>query len=498
MTGCPGQAAPAVSAAADGPAAPATPATPDDSGQTPGLDARRRALTLLARYFRSGSHLVAALPMPCLDRPVPEPLPPRLEMVDLPAFAARAAAAGGLLVPAWTVAQGEGPAWRRVDWLSAAAWYLDGAAERAFEAVHGPIHSYSFRLAGWDQRLWDHAWVNRIGLFLRLWAAHEAGLDAGLDADLVDNALGPLPAPAVHLTHDVDYLRKTLAVRAKQGAFEGFKALRAARQGDWAGFQRQAARGLRFMFSQADYQLCLHVADLVAGRGARSSFFFYGGRGGLGGGLLRPPALQLIDPGYDVAEPRWSALLRELDRRGFGVGLHQSYGSWGQPGPGEAGGAQAMRREKQRVEAALGRPVTACRQHWLRFSWRDTWQAQARAGLTLDTTLGFNDRPGFRNGCALAFTPLDTDAGRELPLTALPMLFMDSHFFDYAGLKDEERRAELSRWLGEVRAVGGEISALWHPYVLSPDFGRAELFGHLLDQLEGFETRVDLAVKECQ
>lgn len=402
-----------------------------------------------------------------------------MEMVELPPFAARAAVSGSLFIPAWTVEQGEGPSWRRVDWLSAAAWLLDGAAERSFEALHGPIHSYSFRLAGWDRRMWERAWVNRIGLFLRLWAAHEAGL--------AEEALGPMPSPAIHLTHDVDYLWKTAAVRIKQAAFECFKSLGAARKGDLGGFLRQSLRGFGFMLSRADYQLCLHVAGLVAEHGARSSFFFYGG----GGGLARRPLLQLIDPGYDVAEPRWSALVRELDGRGFGVGLHQSHGTWGLPDPRGGDGSEAMLREKSRVEKALGRPVAACRQHWLRFSWRHTWKAQARAGLTLDTTLGFNDRPAFRNGCALAFDPGDEE-GRPLRLKALPMLFMDSHFFDYAALEDEEREEELARWLGEVRAVGGEASVLWHPYVLSPDFGRAALFGRLLDNLEGFQTRVDL------
>ena len=38
---------------------------------------------------------------------------------------------------------------------------LEGWHERIWEKVHGCIHSYSFRLKGWDTRAWDHAWVNR-------------------------------------------------------------------------------------------------------------------------------------------------------------------------------------------------------------------------------------------------------------------------------------------------------------------------------------------------
>ena len=42
--------------------------------------------------------------------------------------------------------------------------------ERIWEKKFGPIHSYSFRLKGWDNRVWDYAWVNRIALFLKSWS----------------------------------------------------------------------------------------------------------------------------------------------------------------------------------------------------------------------------------------------------------------------------------------------------------------------------------------
>jgi hypothetical protein len=444
-----------------------------------GRNVRAWAFRSLSRYFRAAPDRVASLGIPHISWPESEELPPRLAMVDLPGFAGRAAVSGGLLVPAWSVGEGEGPPWRRTDWLSAAAWYLHGAAEREHERGQGPIHSYSLRLAGFDARMWERAWVNRIGLFLRAWAAHEIGL--------AEDALGPLPVPTVHLTHDVDYLSKTPAVRAKQGAFELFKAARALGRGDARGLRGQLGRALRFMLSSARYDLCQEVADRVAARGAVSSFFFYGG----GGGLARSPLLQLLDPSYDVRSPRWAALTRWLRERGFTVGLHQSFGSWGGSGKGSRSGSEPMLREKLQVERALGRPVVSCRQHWLRFAWDGTWKAQAEAGLRFDATLGFNDRPAFRNASAMRFFPFDPQTGKELPLTALPMLFMDSHFFDYADLSGERRRHELSRWMAEVRDVSGEISVLWHPYVLSSDFGRGELFNHLLDELGGFETRVD-------
>jgi hypothetical protein len=183
----------------------------------------------------------------------------------------------------------------------------------------------------------------------------------------------------------------------------------------------------------------------------------------------------LFDPAYDPGEPSLRACLRNLQARGWTVGLHQSFGCWGDE--------EQMTAERRRLEEALDLPVRSCRQHWLRFAWSRTWRAQQEAGLQLDTTLGFNDRPGFRNGAALEWQPWDPAAGTPHSLTAMPLVLMDSQLFDYAQLDDAARRAWIARWVGEVRAVRGVATFLWHPHVLSEDYGWARGFGWLLDEI---------------
>src|SRR5262249_34905731 len=129
-------------------------------------------------------------------------------------------------------------------------------------------------------------------------------------------------------------------------------------------------------------------------RGLRSRFHVYGGPAGW---QRRWPGL-LMDPGYDCGDPRLAQFLRHLAQEGFEIGIHPSYTSFTS--------AAAIAAERNHLADVLGQPVTACRQHWLRFSWAKTWSAQAAAGLLRDSTLGFNDRPGFRNGSALAFRPV--------------------------------------------------------------------------------------------
>ena len=41
-------------------------------------------------------------------------------------------------------------------------------------------------------------------------------------------------------------------------------------------------------------------------------------------------------------------------------------------------------------------------------------------------------------------------------------------------------KKEIQRWLGEVKAVNGQISILWHPHTLSEDYGWRDGFKEVL------------------
>jgi len=134
----------------------------------------------------------------------------------------------------------------------------------------------------------------------------------------------------------------------------------------------------------------------------------------------------------------------------------------------------------------LGAPVTACRQHWLRFSFGRTWKIQREAGFQLDTTLGFNDRPAFRNGAALMMNPWNEVS--DSPVTGfsiLPMVLMDSHLYDYQPYSEDQRKEAIRYWIEEIKSVGGEATVIWHQRVMSRDYGWAEGYRCLLEEMGG-------------
>lgn len=414
---------------------------------------RAHVLSALRRYWSTDRAGVAGLPVAqnTVVGPITGPL--RLVEIQLPDWAEQFSVNGALLVPAEAAA--EAGSWQQTDWWLAAFLLLEAWHERVWENEHGPIHSYSFHLKGWDERAWQHAWVNRIGLFLRQWAIQQAG-EEGADR------IGPLPKSQIYMTHDVDAVAKTWPIRLKQGAFNLFNAAQGVRRGQFRQTADRLRQATRFLLGQENWWTFDRLQQWESDSGIQATYHFHADS--------HPKSLKrwLFDPGYDIASPKVKTLLRQLAAQGHTVGLHPGFESWQD--------AEQIAAQRARVEQAIGVPVHQCRQHWLRFSWQSTWWAQQTAGLTQDTTLMFNDRPGFRNSSALAWHPWNSASATALNLTALPSVFMDSHFYDYQPMTPAARQIAMRHWLQECHSVGGEIAVLWHPHTLTNDYGWADGF----------------------
>jgi hypothetical protein len=426
---------------------------------------RSHVLEALGRYWPNDSEPVAALPIvqQTLAEPITGPL--RLIEVKLPEWAADCGVEGCLLIPqeAATDQPRNPEAWQHTDWWLASFLLLEAWHERVWEHAHGPIHSYSFRLTGWDDRAWQHAWVNRIALFLRQWAMQHS-----------EERIGQPPKPHIQVTHDVDAVAKTLPIRLKQGAFNLFNAARSLGRGQIRQTGERVKQATRLILGRENWWTFDQLQQWEADAGIRATYHFHADR--------QPKTLKrwLFDPGYDIAAPKQRALLRQLVKQGHKVGLHPGFESWQDP--------KQIAAQRSWVEEAAGTQVTHCRQHWLRFSWQDTWSAQQSAGLTHDSTLMFNDRPGFRNSSALRWHPFDPHRRLTHGLTALPTVFMDSHFYDYQPMSAAARHAAMQHWIRECHSVGGEAALLWHPHTLTQDYGWADGFRDAISLIKEFDT----------
>ena len=81
--------------------------------------------------------------------------------------------------------------------------------------------------------------------------------------------------------------------------------------------------------------------------------------------------------------------------------------------------------KKQRLEKVLGKKVIGYRNHYLRFKVPDTWELLSKAGFKYDTTFGYADCAGFRNGVCHPFRPYNINTGKQIDILEIPLIIMD-------------------------------------------------------------------------
>ena len=190
----------------------------------------------------------------------------------------------------------------------------------------------------------------------------------------------------------------------------------------------------------------------------------------------------LADPGpfdKNVAptRPAMRALIRRVSTAA-GVGIHPSYASFAQP--------TRITDEKRRLEQMLNVPVTAGRQHYLRFRLPHTYRSLLQAGITADHSMGFSGRTGFRAGIAHPFYWYDLTREQPTALRVWPFALMDTALL-HAGFTPPQALAHATALVDRVTEVGGWLVTLFHnesPGGLSPWDG----WEHVYEQILAYAT----------
>lgn len=321
------------------------------------------------------------------------------------------------------------------------------------------INSYSSKHPRMDERTWAVPVVNY--LFNEL-ESRLRTLSPAID-------FAPKEKPVVELSHDVDYVEKTVQLRLKQSAFNIFNAGKQFIRGNAKHAMTKLNDTAAFAQSSNYYQ-CFDYWEELEKRFDKRSVFYIFAKTPIAG-----PKEWLIDPSYDIsADNILKDKLGGLSKEGFEIGLHGSYGSATDP-------AKAA-REKEILENALGLEVTKTRQHWLRYDEKVTPYIHNKL-FRFDSTLGWNNKMGFRSGCASRYQPYDHKAQKPFEFYETPMMIMDSHIYDY-GCDNSDTLINTMALLDALKACNkAYVSVCWHERACSKDYGWHESYEKVLDAL---------------
>ena len=200
------------------------------------------------------------------------------------------------------------------------------------------------------------------------------------------------------------------------------------------------------------------------------------------------------DPNY--ALDRISPLLSAGAKKGFPTGVHGSYRSLMED--------RTLRSEVQAIGRETGTKPVASRQHWLRFGDFQKLLAEiSRAGLLCDSTLGFPDMVGFRNGASFAFPPYDFANARPHQFLEIPLVLMDGGLHTASRRLKKNSQELADEVLNESRKYGwGGVSVLWHNPIepLSVPSEINEVFWNGVRKQKGFREKwvsVDQFLRSC-
>ncbi len=184
---------------------------------------------------------------------------------------------------------------------------------------------------------------------------------------------------------------------------------------------------------------------------------------------------------FDTNPPAGLSAQRELIRHvveRYPVGIHPSYATTDRP--------ELIAGEIARLAEITGAPVTASRQHFLRFRLPATFRALAAAGIKDEYSMGYADAVGFRAGTAHDFPWYDLEREETTGLTIHPFAAMDVTLRNYLQLAPPAATLKLKELAEEVRRTGGTFRTLWHNSSMDEESGWGDYFAEYRRVMEDF------------
>lgn len=252
---------------------------------------------------------------------------------------------------------------------------------------------------------------------------------------------------AVCLTHDIDSVYQSIPSK-------GLNTLQYLKHGKLTDVFHSIAQMRSKKLPLCNFSA---IMDLEERYGAKSTFFF----------MAESPGERDYSYTIEDLEPEIGNI---IDRK-WEVGLHGGHMAYLN--------AEMMKGKKERLEKVTHKPVLGYRNHYLRFKIPDTWEQLSKAGFQYDTTLGYADCAGFRNGMCHPFRPFNLNTNHEIDILEIPLIVMDGTLDQtYMRLDGKCKWKLVKTLIDRVAGCHGVFTLLWHNTYM--DGGNLELYEKIL------------------
>jgi hypothetical protein len=137
------------------------------------------------------------------------------------------------------------------------------------------------------------------------------------------------------------------------------------------------------------------------------------------------------DSTYDLKDEIFNKAIALSKERNYTIGIHPSYNSWMD--------VDLIMEQKARLEEGIRIEIEYSRQHFLNFDVLETPSLLEKAGIGVDSSLGYTRYTGYRCGTAFPYLLYDFKNEKTSSIKEEPLVFMDM-----AWLYESERTKDYS------------------------------------------------------
>lgn len=247
---------------------------------------------------------------------------------------------------------------------------------------------------------------------------------------------------AVCLTHDIDYLSKWSPGIAYQEIVKYFLLNQTKKS--FSNRINRVQYFLKSVFEKNDpYKISFNkIIELEKKRDFTGTYFIKAG-----GNDKR-------DVTYNLQNKFLKKRIDELKSFGNEIGIHPSFNAYLNN--------DMLSREQNALSRISEQSIKTNRQHYLRLRYPDTMRILEQNNIAYDSTLGFAEMNGFRNGTCHPFLPYDLEKNRVMNFWEVPLHLMDGTLKDYRGFDGERSLDEIQNLRSIISAHNGVYTILFH------------------------------------
>ncbi len=158
---------------------------------------------------------------------------------------------------------------------------------------------------------------------------------------------------------------------------------------------------------------------------------------------------------YKFTHPFVKKLLHTINHRGHIIGFHPGLSTFSSP--------EQWVRELNHLKSHSPQNIFCGRQHYLQFEVPNTWQIWNDAGMLWESSLSYDDEPGFRTGSCYAYSVFNFLTRKNLELKERPLIIMDkSLVLEHKELSADQLIDNSIALIKRIRKYNGDFVLLWH------------------------------------